>query len=220
MDKIHPPNIYIIGAQCTGKTTLVNALAAHARANSSINSDVSLPCVRPAIIQEVARTVLSTHDFTAHDISTSVQRCSTLQMLILRAQHAREREALETSTWFISDRSGLDPLVYAERHVGPAFVRDMMLTAEWQQLRASLARSLILVCEPVEEWLVDDGVRLMPADWQDWRDYHRRFCSFLEALGLEYQVVPSTMPQLGLRVRYVWDEWRSRAMRVMKAMGA
>ncbi|KAG5983616.1 hypothetical protein E4U55_007716 [Claviceps digitariae] len=204
MQKIQqPPNIYIIGAQCTGKTTLVNALVA--------SLDDSLPCVRPAIIGEVARTVLSTHDFTAHDITTSIQRCSKLQMLILKAQHAQEQQALNTSTWFISDRSGLDPLVYAERHVGPALVRKMMATPEWHQLRTSLARSLVFVCEPTEEWLVDDGVRLMPTDREDWMDYHRRFCSVLEALGLDYKLVPSTMPQLELRVQYVWEEWKGRS---------
>ncbi|KAG5982456.1 hypothetical protein E4U43_006439 [Claviceps pusilla] len=200
MNKTHPPNIYIIGAQCTGKTTLVNALAA------SFNDFP--PCARPAVIKEVARTVLTAHDLSAHDIRTSAPRSALLQMLILKAQHAREQEALQTSTWFISDRSGLDPLVYAERHVGPAFVREMMSTSEWQHLRASLARALILVCEPVEEWLVDDGVRLMPTDREDWRDYHGRFCSLLESLGLQYRLVPSTMAHLGMRVRYVWEQWK------------
>ncbi|KAG5926767.1 hypothetical protein E4U42_002961 [Claviceps africana] len=198
-----PPNIYIIGAQSTGKTTLVNALAASA--------DHLPPSTRPSIISEVARAVLAKHDFRAHDIRASHQRCSALQMLILKAQHDQEQEALRTNSWFISDRSGLDPLVYAERHVSPAFARTMMRTPEWQSLRSSLARSLIVVCEPVRGWLVDDGVRLMPADDEDWRDYHRRFCSCLDALGLEYRLLPSIKPHLEWRVRHVWEAWRVRA---------
>ncbi|KAG6040813.1 hypothetical protein E4U41_006984 [Claviceps citrina] len=204
MSRAHPPNIYIVGAQCTGKTTLVNALAASFDAYASASTS---PLPLPAIIREVARSVLSKHHLTAHDIRISPDRCSHLQLLILQAQHASEQHALETSPWFISDRSGLDPLIYAERHVGAAFARKMLSTPEWRSLGASLARSVIFVCEPTGGWLADDGVRLMPLDGDDWQACHRRFCAWLAALGLEYRVVPSTMPDLGERVRFVWHEW-------------
>ncbi|GAB0137628.1 epichloenin A synthetase [Epichloe bromicola] len=202
---MQPTCIYIVGAQSTGKTTLVNALEAS-------YDDGNLALDRPVIIREVARTVLSEYDFNAHDISTSAKRCSTIQTLILKAQCWHEENALRTGSWFISDRSGLDPIVYAERHVGPAFANEMMLMDEWKKHRDSLARSLIFVCEITSAWLVDDGVRLMPTDWEDWKDYHELFCSRLHDLGLDFRVIPSTMLNLQERVEYVWEEW-NRSMR-------
>ncbi|KAK4665194.1 uncharacterized protein QC763_510390 [Podospora pseudopauciseta] len=54
-----PPNIYIVGAQCTGKMTLVKNLHANFEFNSSHEP--------PVLITEVARTVLKKHSFTAAD---------------------------------------------------------------------------------------------------------------------------------------------------------
>ncbi len=81
-------NIYIVGAQCTGKTTLVNALESHF-------DETPDPSLRPTFIREVARTVLDTHGFTALDITSSGERCMTLQKLILDAQVLAERSALQ-----------------------------------------------------------------------------------------------------------------------------
>ncbi|KAL9570975.1 hypothetical protein ACKAV7_005312 [Fusarium commune] len=102
----HVSNIYIIGPQSTGKTTLVNKLQSdleHWLADTSID--------KPQIISEVARTVLRKHKYSAEDIQTSTTRCLELQQLILEAQAEAEKEAPRTSSWFISDRSGFDPSV-------------------------------------------------------------------------------------------------------------
>ncbi|KAG7419614.1 hypothetical protein Forpe1208_v003414 [Fusarium oxysporum f. sp. rapae] len=110
----HVPNIYIIGPQSTGKTTLVNKLQSdleHWLADTSVD--------KPQIIPEVARTVLRKHKYSAEDIQTSTTRCLELQQLILEAQAEAEKEALRTSSWFISDRSGFDPSVYAKRYAAP-----------------------------------------------------------------------------------------------------
>lgn len=158
--KMQPTCIYIVGAQSKGKTTLVNALEAS-------SDDGNLALDRHVIIREVARTVSSKYDFNAHDISTNAKRCSTIQTLTMKTQCWHEENALRTGSWFISDRSGLDPIVYTERHVGPAFANEMMLMDEWKKLRDSLVRSLIFVCEITSAWLVDDGVRLMPTYRED-----------------------------------------------------
>lgn len=101
-----------MGAQCTGKTTLVNRLAQHFHDNPP-------PAGPPAIIKEVARTVLVKHNFTANDITSSQERCLLLQRLILEAQAKAEREVLQgEASWFISDRSGVDPMAYAAQHGG------------------------------------------------------------------------------------------------------
>jgi hypothetical protein len=126
----------------------------------------------------------------------------------MKSQLAKEEETSRTNSWFISDRSGLDPIIYAQRHVSAQFAEQMMALEEWQQLRDRLAKSLIFVCEIRSEWLSNDGVRLMPLDGEDWQRYHEMFCSRLEALNIEYYVVPSAMSDLRERVSYVWCKWR------------
>ncbi|CAF3646227.1 unnamed protein product [Fusarium graminearum] len=86
------PNIYIIGPQSTGKTTLIHKLQDDLQlwlTGTSIES--------PSIISEVARTVLTKHNYSAHDIQTLKTRCLELQQLILEAQAVAEEEALQTS---------------------------------------------------------------------------------------------------------------------------
>ena len=94
------PNIYVIGAPSTGKTTLVSSLQSHFGAGA----DPELGA--PQVISEVARSVLKKHSFTANDIRSNPNRCLALQKLILDAQVAAERSALAEKGWFVSDRSG------------------------------------------------------------------------------------------------------------------
>ncbi|KAL6884101.1 AAA domain-containing protein [Trichoderma longibrachiatum] len=195
----NPRNIYIIGAQCTGKTSLVNALEA-----SFADRFTTTP---PAIVREVARSVLKTHGFTASDITSDPGRCLQLQSFILEAQLSSEREALARNTWIISDRSGLDPIIYASRHVGEEAAKFLTSSDHWQELRERMSQSLVFVCETVEAWLVSDGVRLMPRDVEDWMEYDREFCRMLEVEGIGYQKIPRSVEKLEDRVAFVWSRW-------------
>ncbi|KAK5659402.1 hypothetical protein OQA88_603 [Cercophora sp. LCS_1] len=193
-----PPNIYIIGAQCTGKTTLVNNLASPFSSNP------------PVLITEVARTVLKEHHFTAADVVDPF-RSLGLQRLILQAQVKAESEAVSDGRWFISDRSGLDPIVYARRYVGANTLAD---SEEWKELKGRMKSSLVIVCEAgegVRGWLRDDGVRLMPRDMADWVAVHRQFCALLEEQGLEYAVLPTAVGGHEERVNFVMEQWRKSA---------
>ncbi|KAF5249569.1 hypothetical protein FANTH_5162 [Fusarium anthophilum] len=201
----HIPNIYIIGPQSTGKTTLVNKLQAdleHQLVDSSID--------KPQIVSEVARTVLAKHEYSAHDIQTSTIRCFELQQLILEAQASSEKEALETSSWFISDRSGFDPLVYAKRYAAPGAVQALQQLPAWKDVKARMERSLIVVCEAGTPWLMDDGVRLMPGSDGEWMQIFHDFCEMLDGVGLEYCVVPRAVLDISERATFVWARWTER----------
>ena len=84
-------NIYIVGAQCTGKTTLVDALSKffETQKNRYLHDEAT---PKPYIIKEVARSVIRKHKFTANDITSSKSRAAQLQKLILAAQCQIERE--------------------------------------------------------------------------------------------------------------------------------
>ncbi|KAM7212711.1 AAA domain containing protein [Rhypophila decipiens] len=198
----NPCNIYLVGAQCTGKTTLTNALSAH--------FEHSLPPEsRPGVIKEVARTVLVKHKFTAEDIVSTPGRCLLLQTLILVAQAQAEGNV------FIAANAGADPIVYAMAYMSADAAiggggESLLETAAWTELRGRLAQSLIVVCEAGMGWLIDDGVRLMPKNMDEWITFHRLFCQFLDEQSLRYVVLPRQMVDIQKRVDFVLSEWRKR----------
>lgn len=199
------PSIYVIGPQSTGKTTLVNKLRddlRHWLAGATIEP--------PQIVTEVARTVLTKHKYTANDITSSTDRCLELQKLILEAQAAAEKEALLYSSWFISDRSGFDPLVYAREYVSPEAVAEMQRLPAWIEVKTRMENSLVVVCEAGTPWLMDDGVRLMPDNEGAWMKLSRDFCDLLDETGFSYCVVPRAMLDLSERAAFVLARWEER----------
>ena len=71
-----------------------------------------------------------------------------------------------------------------------------------------MERSLVIVCEAGADWLVDDGVRLMPEDRKDWVAFHDLFCESLKDAGLDFVVLPCQIKDLAERVRFVLERWR------------
>ncbi|KAH8897582.1 hypothetical protein GQ53DRAFT_712041 [Thozetella sp. PMI_491] len=207
-----PPSIYIVGAPSTGKSTLVDDLQKH------FNASVIPGVDAPAVVTEVARTVLKQHNFTRDDILASFDACLSLQQLILAAQGEAEEAALRQAPWFVSDRSGIDPIVYASRYAGPGAPESLLQSADWSILRARMANSVIVVCEAGVKFLVDDGVRLMPQDAEDWYLMHEAFCKILSEQGLPYYVLPNNLFEREERLLLVhsrWEEARQRPMPVV-----
>ncbi|KAI9711446.1 MAG: hypothetical protein M1812_007191 [Candelaria pacifica] len=205
-DSPRPTNIYIIGAQCTGKTTIVNSLRDHfGKEGSCVWRGQPVP--PPVYLMEVARTVLIEHNFKAEDITSSPTRSLQLQKLILQAQAQAERAAGDT--WFVSDRSGLDPIIYARKYVGENAAQDMMMTQQWKELEETMRRSLIVVCEAGMDWLTDDGVRLMPLDREEWIGFHEAFVAALEKGSILYVIIPKGMLDLQERVEFVLRYWEN-----------
>ncbi|MCJ1456519.1 hypothetical protein MMC28_006880 [Mycoblastus sanguinarius] len=197
-----PANIYIVGAQCTGKTTLVDALQKHFNVNQLHSSPGPSA---PVLITELARTVLQQHKFTADDIVSSPSRSLEFQRLILDAQY--EAELKIGNRWFISDRSGIDPIIYAKRYVGDVAARQLIESQAWSILKDSMRKSMIIVCQAGADWLFDDGVRLMPQDRDDWLAFHDLFCSSLDGESLSYFVLPNTLVDRQERVDFVLQHW-------------
>jgi nicotinamide riboside kinase len=203
-----PCDIYIVGAQCTGKTTVVKALKDHfnERDKSYGHDEYCLP--HPIIITEVARSVLQEHSFTANDITSSPARALALQNLILQSQLSAERDASGKGGWFISDRSGADPIVYARKYVSEGAARNLVKSAEWSKLGERMRQSLVIVCEAGANWLTDDGVRLMPENKDDWVAFHQLFCRSLDEWGVKYEVLPCSVTGIGERVSFVVGKWK------------
>ncbi|KAL5315225.1 hypothetical protein ACEPPN_017876 [Leptodophora sp. 'Broadleaf-Isolate-01'] len=212
-ERQQPPSIYIVGAQCTGKTTLVKALEEYFSSDGSLKTDSGHPILRPDIITEVARGVLKEHSFIADDITSSPARALALQDLILKAQVQAEAAASCHGGWFISDRSGADPIVYAKKYVSDAAARDLLLSTEWLELKKGMERSVVIVCEAGADWLTDDGVRLMPESKDAWIGFHRLFCACLDDWGVGYEVLPSSITVLEDRIDAALGFWLAKQRR-------
>ncbi|KAH1747973.1 hypothetical protein KXW33_001714 [Aspergillus fumigatus] len=190
--------LYIIGAQCTGKTTLVKALS-----DALPQRHPSLP---PHPITEVARKVLCEFGFTRDDITSDPSRALQLQELILKAQFEEESKATTNAT-VLCDRSGADPIVYAVKY-GPPHAQEMLEKCrEWQVLRDRMRDSLVILCPPHREWLTDDGVRLMACSWTEWEDLHLVFLHVLKTNTISFYVIPEELMELQDRVGFVLDLW-------------
>ncbi|KAF2026560.1 hypothetical protein EK21DRAFT_115709 [Setomelanomma holmii] len=196
-------NIYIIGAQSTGKTTLINALEDYWKGGAYGNG--STWPQHPLIIREVARTVLTEKNFSREDIATSPTRALQLQQHILAAQYKAETMACapNASPWYICDRSGLDPIVYATCFVGAEAAADMLNSKIWLELEIRMKEGIVILCEAGCHWLTDDGVRLMPKNVEEWTRMETAFRDLLAARGIGFSTVSRDMTDLKLRVGYV-----------------
>lgn len=194
--------IYLVGAQCTGKTTLVQALEVWLQKNAPHVSHVS--------IREVARNTLKLHQFTRIDIRNGGSRLMDLQKLILEGQAEKERELQSGIVDLVlADRSGIDPLVYARMYGGETAWSTLLEEDSWRLAESNMRNGIIVVCEPVQKWLHDDGIRLMPLDWKEWLAMHDLFCQTLRELQIPYTVIPADTSDLSERVGKIVSLYQS-----------
>ena len=192
-----PPNTFIVGAQSTGKTTLVSALG------QLYNDAAQASTPGPIVISEVARNVLKELNIDRDDIANSAEKCLQLQYAILRAQLKAECAANLPNVWYISDRSGIDPIVYARLFVGHTASEELLQTPEWLALEHHMQEGLVFLCEAGCPWLVDDGTRLMPKDAGEWHRVDKAFRSLLDTRGIKFHVIPADLTAIEDRVAMV-----------------
>lgn len=191
-----PANIYIIGAQCTGKTTLVDALKDYLTQYREQDTP------DPIIISELARNVLRELKIDRHDIANLPEKSLELQTAILKAQYKAEAVAKDAG-WYISDRSGLDPIVYARLSVGEDAAQTLLNSAEWKTLEQNMKEGRVFVCEAGCKWLMDDGTRWMPDSPEHWDGFDQAFRDLLKHRKIGFQVVPRDVTQTHERVEMV-----------------
>lgn len=203
---MEPKNVYVIGAQCTGKSTMVRDLEASLSTMPDMTGRKS-----PRIIREVAREVLKEHGFSRDDITLRPARALALQQHILKAQFEAETAAArgpDGPHWYVSDRSGLDPIAYTRVFVGDRPAQELLASPEWMELERRMKDAVVVLCETNLGWLDDDGVRLMPEDEHDWLRVDRAFRDLLEARGIRFIVIPRDVPGRPERVAMVVDALR------------
>lgn len=201
------PSIYVIGAQCTGKTTIVKALQKHF-------AD-SHPKLEMIVVSELARDVLRNQNVTREHVQAGDTKAMQLQQTILETQFQTE-SASQAHQLVLSDRSGLDPIAYALKYGEASHAQALKETEAWESLRSTMQRSVVILCEPVVEWLVDDGERLMPKSVEEWLDLHETFVKLLHEMSIEFKVLPSSLTALKDRVGFVLSSWDARRQKMQE----
>lgn len=156
------------------------------------------------------RPVLEQHLFRSDELTASPERALTLQKLMLEVRVEAEDRVLETAgegSWIVCDCSGIDPIVYARLYADREAAREMEDSSAWGRLKTRMARSTIILCEPVAAFLLDDGVRLMPDDMEEWMRVHCEFCDTLQHDGLSYHVVGDRIQDLAHRREFALSKW-------------
>lgn len=205
-----PIQVYVIGPSSTGKTTLCNAVAKSLKLSSR------------CFITEVARQVMRTRGFTREDVGTI-----EMQRAIMQAQLEEEAKACERARrgntgdgLILSDRSGIDPVVYAiltAKDEDEARQKEDALAnlAAFQMALHRYNDAIFFLLSPVKEWLVDDGVRNL--------DDHERciivFRQVLDELGIKYQEIGAEMKGLEDRVRLVKECIAAKHQEIGKVSG-
>ncbi|KAF9226165.1 hypothetical protein BS17DRAFT_878821 [Gyrodon lividus] len=187
-----PTEIYIIGPSSTGKTTLCNAVA----------ESLKLPAW--CYITEVARQVMRTQGYTRADVGTM-----EMQKAIMLAQLEKETQACEwvggtIGGLILSDRSGIDPIVYAVLTAKDEFQarHKKNLLVDQPTFQSALHRyreARVLLLNPVPEWLIDDGVRSLEQHERCIVVYREVLCE----LGIAYHEMGKEMTDLSERVKRV-----------------
>jgi nicotinamide riboside kinase len=179
--------IFIVGPSSTGKTTLCTALVRELRIPTT------------SFVTEVARDVMRRTGFSRDTVGRL-----EMQAAILAAQTARE-DALHAEPGVrLSDRSGIDPIVYAiltaaDENEAAERRHELTSTPSFERALAVYRSALFVLLSPVAGWLVDDGVRTV-------RDHERCldvFRGLLADLGIAFFEIGEETKDLDERVGIV-----------------
>ncbi|KAH8088984.1 AAA domain-containing protein, partial [Cristinia sonorae] len=197
--------IFILGPSSSGKTTLCNALA-----QDLLDEDED----QGVYIREVARRVMSTQGFTRNDTGTYEMQRAIMHAqaqaeidVVLRLRNAQgpppPGNALRDRLLLLSDRSAVDPVVYASTGAEVAEregIRSRLVNDRtFQAVLPLYRRSVFVVLHPVEEWLTDDGVRSLEDPWV----YLQELFRTLQELGIPFVEVETGVRDLRERVALV-----------------
>lgn len=191
--------IYLVGVPATGKTTLIANLINHLRRLEPSQTFV--------VIDEVARDLVNKEKIQPWTIQSGNETGMLLQRQILEAQAERERQIEDALA--LSDRSGIDPIAFAAAYArSPMVATALLQQPDWLFLRSRMQQSLVILCEPMPQWFVEDDVRVVPISPAETDNLHQVFCQLLKDQHIPFHVLPSVIERGEERLRFVLNQWQ------------
>lgn len=206
--------ILLTGPHSCGKTTLANALME--RWPEVFPEETQ----KPALISEVARSVMTERGFTREDVpkvstGPSCSRCHlnltlhvelAFQEAILEGQLLEETRAGELC---ISDRCLIDPIAYTRllssesRESNYRMLLDRPDVLQRLEHYRDTSKTLIVLFEPVDEFAFDDGIRRVAGSMDEWIECLACFQSVLRDAELAWKSLGPETKNLDERVRKI-----------------
>lgn len=195
--------LYIIGVSATGKTTLIDDLAKHFAPHKQAQ--------KLGIITEVARELVKCSHLSSATIRSGDSDSMQLQRMILWIQRVREDAALKSKTLVLSDRSGIDPLVFAKYYgQDQSMFATMQKSEDWQTLRRRMQGASVVLCEPQKEWYREDGVRVELESSSELFQLHQAFFDLLTEHEIPFVILPRHMEGREARVEFVLQNFEQK----------
>jgi hypothetical protein len=159
--------IYTVSSHCVGKTTICKY----------ISEKYNLP-----MITEVARQVLSEHEWSIDSLRFDLQKVNQYQKEVFYRQLEEEKKYEGRS--FVSDR-GFDFLCYTIQHA--TISPEILVSNEWKNYIESLKKDdvLILFVRPHKSLIKSDGVR-ESINWEGMIAIDAMTKMLLQMFGLKY----------------------------------
>ncbi|GJE97877.1 AAA domain-containing protein [Phanerochaete sordida] len=181
--------VYIVGASSVGKTTLCNAIA------ESLQVD-------PAVwVKEVAREVMRTTTFSRETIDQVEMQHAIMTAQLAAEARARAAPPHHGPVLLLSDRSAVDPIVYAATSGadGAAKRQRLLHDPAFEATLAFYRDALFFLLQPVPAWLEDDGIRSLEDPW----NYNAHLRATLTELGIPLIEIGEDVKDLDQRVDIV-----------------
>jgi len=179
-------SIFLIGPSSTGKSTLSLSLLPH------------LPSY--SLISETARRVMIARGYTRLDVSMF-----PMQRDIFFAQLEEERERMERLQGLVADRCCLDAVAYCRKE-GVEEEKQLVevLKGEGEEgVVKNYRKGVVVLCLPVEEFRIDDGVRAISNEIEDSWEFVKVYEDLLNEFGIRYHTLGEKESNLDKRVELV-----------------
>jgi len=187
-------HIYFVGPSSTGKTTLMNDLK---KRIEEIRLQKLKRQIEVKVVSEIGRNVCKDRGVSGADMKEDSELAISVQKEIWSRQVQKERE-LE-GEFVLVDRSGIDPLFYAQtlgNMDNDSFREELNDEAQFQQMLGryrSKSQSLIFLVKPVDAdvTMKRDGMRALPGKVEEWFQDAERYEQLLNHFKIPFFPIDS-----------------------------
>lgn len=108
----------------------------------------------------------------------------------------------KTDIIVVMDRFCIESMAWSFRNEDPQWIAYQRYN-HWQERIDLMKKSIVIFCEPVKEWVVDNHFEIEPADAQEWIEKYEYFKGVLDIYKIPYDIMPSSLQRKAQRIAFV-----------------